>query len=146
NRYIADAIAAYPGVFSGVACIEAAAPHPDVEMLRLKKLGFRGFRITPGEGGTDRWRDSEGMRIMWRCAEAHGLAMCPLIGADFLPVFHEMAERYPDANVLIDHFARIGGDGMFRDSDLKLLTDLSRFPKVHVKVSAFYYLGRKEPP
>lgn len=146
NRYIADAIAAYPGVFSGVACLEAAAPHPDVEMLRLKTQGFRGFRIAPGEGGTARWRDSEGMRVMWACAEAHGLAMCPLIGADFLPQVHEMAERHPNVNVVVDHFARIGGDGMFRDSDLTLLTDLARFPKVHVKVSAFYYLGSKQPP
>jgi L-fuconolactonase len=146
NRYIADAIAANPGVFGGVACIEAAAPRPDVEMLRLKTLGFRGFRITPGEGGAARWCDSEGMRMMWACAQSHGLAMCPLIGADSLAQVDEMAALYPETNVVVDHFARIGGDGMFRDSDLKLLTDLAKHPKVHVKVSAFYFLGQKKPP
>jgi predicted TIM-barrel fold metal-dependent hydrolase len=146
NRYIADAIAAHPGVFGGVACIEAGSPRPDIEMLRLKTLGFRGFRITPGEGGTARWRDSEGMRMMWACAQAHGLAICPLIGADSLPQIDEMAALHPESNVVIDHFARIGSDGMFRDSELKLLTDLAKYPKVHVKVSAFYYLGQKKPP
>jgi predicted TIM-barrel fold metal-dependent hydrolase len=146
NRYLADAIAAYPGVFGGVACIEAAAPRPDLEMQRLKSLGFRGFRITPGEGGTTRWSQSEGMRLMWAVAAAEGLAICPLIGADHLNQVEEMCGRFPDTRVVIDHFARIGGDGEFRDADLKQLTGLARFPHVHVKVSAFYYLGRKRPP
>jgi predicted TIM-barrel fold metal-dependent hydrolase len=47
---------------------------------------------------------------------------------------------------VIDHFARIGGDGQFRDSDIELLCSLARHPHVHVKTSAFYYLGAKKPP
>ena len=84
--------------------------------------------------------------MMWACAGEQGMAICPLIGADSLPQVDEMASLYPETNVVIDHFARIGGDGMFRDSDLKLLTGLAKFPKVHVKVSAFYFLGEKKPP
>lgn len=146
NRYLADAIAGYPGVFGGVACIEAASPRPDLEMLRLKSLGFRGFRITPGEGGTARWSESEGMRQMWNCAAASGLSICPLIGADSLPQVAEMCSRFPETSVVIDHFARIGGDGEFRETDLQQLTGLAKHAHVHVKVSAFYFLGQKKPP
>jgi len=146
NSYLADAIAAHRGVFGGVACIEAAAPRPDVEMLRLKSLGFRGFRITPGEGGTDRWSQSEGMRSMWRCAADHDLAICPLIGADSLDQIDEMCGRFPRTKVVIDHFARIGGDGEFREDEISRLADIARHAETHVKISAFYFLGRKQPP
>jgi len=146
NRYLADAIAAYPGVFGGVACIEAAAPRPDLDMLRLKPLGFRGFRITPGEGGASRWSESEGMRQMWACAAANNLAICPLIGADHLNQVDEMCGRFPETKVVVDHFARIGGDGEFRESDLAQLAALAKRPLVHVKISAFYFLGQKKPP
>jgi predicted TIM-barrel fold metal-dependent hydrolase len=146
NSYLADAIAAHPGVFGGVACIEAAAPRPDVEMLRLKSLGFRGFRITPGEGGTDRWSQSDGMRQMWRCAAEHDLAICPLIGADSLDQVDEMCERFPKTKVVVDHFARIGGDGEFREDEISRLADVARHAETHVKISAFYFLGRKQPP
>ncbi|MBX3442599.1 MAG: amidohydrolase [Planctomyces sp.] len=146
NRCLADAMAEHPGVFGGVACIEAGAPRPDVEMLRLKTLGFRGFRITPGEGGTSRWSASEGMRLMWGTAAAQGLAICPLIDAAYLEQVDEMCRRFPETRVVIDHFARIGGTGEFPEADLAALTGLAKHPRVHVKVSAYYYLGRKRPP
>ena len=40
----------------------------------------------------------------------------------------------------------IGVDGIIRDTDVKALCNMARHKKVKVKVSAFYALGRKQPP
>ncbi len=72
-----------------------------------------------------------------------GLAMCPLIDAKFLPSVDKMCEANPDTTVVVDHFARVGIDGVIRDSDLENLCKLARHPNVYVKTSAFYALGKK---
>ncbi len=146
NSYILDAIAKHPGVFSAVACIEAEGEDPAAEMSQLAERGARGFRIRPGEGGADRWIDSPGMCAMWEHAGETGLAICPLIDAEFLPQVAEMCRRYPRTTVVVDHFARIGVDGTIRKSDVQALVDLAQHEHAHVKVSAFYALGRKAPP
>lgn len=146
NSYITDSIARFPGVFSAVACIDAEGAHPDADMVRLKGQGVRGFRILPSEGGASRWRDSHGMRTMWDTAAKERLAMCPLINPGDLSLVEEMCRAFPKTTVVIDHFARIGADGIIRESDLKELADLAQYPTVHVKISAYYALGRKQPP
>ena len=42
--------------------------------------------------------------------------------------------------------ARIGGEGVIRESDIMVLCGLARHPRVFVKLGAFYALGRKLPP
>ena len=146
NSYITDSIAKYPGRFSGVACIEADQAHPEHDMDKLFQLGMRGFRIRPGEGGKDLWKDSAGMCAMWAHAAQQGSAMCPLIGSDDLPQVETMCTKYPDTSVVIDHFARIGVNDSIEESSLKSLTDLAKHKHVHVKISAYYALGAKKPP
>lgn len=146
NSYITDSIAKYPGHFSGVACVDAESAHPEQDMQSLSKLGMRGFRIRPGEGGAKTWADSSGMQAMWKHAGEAGLAMCPLINPEDLPMVQRMCELHGDTNVVIDHFARIGIDGQMREADINALCDLARFSKVHVKISAYYALGKKQPP
>ena len=146
NSYITDSIAKFPGRFSGVACIEADQAHPEADMDRLGKLGMRGFRIRPGEGGKTLWKDSAGMCAMWAHAAKQGSAICPLIGPDDLPQVDVMCTKYPDTHVVIDHFARIGMAGPIDEAQLKALADLAQHKHIHVKISAYYALGEKKPP
>ena len=146
NSYITDSIAKFPGRFSGVACIEADQAHPEHDMDKLFKLGMHGFRIRPGEGGKDLWKDSAGMCAMWAHAAKQGSSMCPLIGPDALPQVETMCNKYPDTSVVIDHFALVGDDGPVDEAELKMLTDLAKHKHIHVKISAYYALGAKKPP
>lgn len=146
NSYIIDAIARRPKVFSAVACIEAEAARPQDEMDKLAGKGVRGFRIRPGEGGTDLWKDSPGMRAMWQRAGETGLAICPLINPEDLEQVATLCRMYPDTTVVIDHFARVGMDGTVHEKQLKALADLAKHKRTNVKVSAFYALGKKQPP
>ena len=72
--------------------------------------------------------------------------MCWLIDPTQLSRVAEMCQRHPDTPVVIDHFARVGVDGTIREADLTALCDLAKHKRVSVKLSAYYALGKKEPP
>jgi predicted TIM-barrel fold metal-dependent hydrolase len=145
NRYMLDTIARFPGVFSGVAVIDETAKPVD-EMRRLKKLGVRGLRLAPRNRPVETWLDSDAMQAMWKCGAEDGMAMCHLVNPDALPSIDRMCKKFPETPVVIDHFARVGVDGQFRDRDVDALCDLAKHKRTHVKVSAFYALGKKAAP
>ncbi len=142
NSYMLDAIARFPRLFSGVAMIDEN-DRPAETMRRMKGRGVRGFRIVPRAPG---WLDSRGMAAMWECGAAEGLAMCPLISPDALADLDRMCRRFPETTVVIDHFARVGAGGEIREDHLRQLCALAVHPRVHVKLSAFYNLGKGKPP
>ena len=153
NSYITDTIARFPKRFSGVAVVDDHGERPADEMLQLKSRGIRGFRIVPrdwhgdqGPVAPEKWLAGEGMKSMWKAAGENGLAMCPLIHPEYLPVIDTMCSQFPDTNVVVDHFARCGIDGTIRNEDVDKLCVLAKHKRTHVKVSAFYALGKKAPP
>jgi predicted TIM-barrel fold metal-dependent hydrolase len=146
NRYMLDTMERFPGVFSGVAIVDESAADPGKTMRELAAKGVRGFRIHPGKTTVDAWIGSPGMAKLWETAADEGLAMCPLIGPEVLPAIDGMCQRFPKTRVVIDHFARIGADGQIREEQLESLCRLADHKHVHVKTSAFYALGKKQPP
>lgn len=147
NTYMLDCMEKYPGVFGGVGIVDWFKDRPDRDMDRLAKKGVRGFRVTfRGAESIDTWAEAPGLVTMFRHAAATGLAICPLMDPRGIPSLARMCERFPGANVVIDHFCRIGIDGEIRKVDLDALCGLAAHPQVHVKVSAFYALGQKRPP
>lgn len=141
NSYMLDAMRDFPGTFAGVGIVNAKGPLPDVAMRALGRKGVRGFRITAGDG-----LETPAMDTMWRAGATEGLAMCALVGPDMLPAIDRMAAKHPETPVVIDHLGRVGSDGTVRDADVRLLCGLARHRNVHVKLSAFYALGKKAAP
>lgn len=146
NRYMLDALRQFPGVFSGVGIVDEKALRPQDRMRELAAQGVRGFRITPGQQSIEAWLGSPGMAAMWQAGADQGLALCPLIGPAALPAIDGMCERFPRTRVVIDHFARIGVDGQIREEHVNALCGLARHRHTYVKTSAFYALGKKQPP
>lgn len=145
NSYMLDAMRRYPGVFSGIAVVDHEAATAAAEMERLRRLGVRGFRITLGNRPVG-WLETNAMRHFWQLAAERKMAICPLIGPAALPAIDRMCTAFPNTTVVIDHMARIGMMGPVSEQDVKALCALSRHPKTHVKVSAFYALGKKKAP
>jgi len=147
NSYMLDAIANYPGVFSGVGIVNEHEAGVARRMKDLARRGVRGFRIHAGkEKDPGVWLGTPGMAEMWRAAADEGLSICPLISPDALPFIGKMCAKYPRTSVVIDHFARIGVTGSMARADLDPLLNLSKHPHVRVKASAFYVLGKRQPP
>lgn len=145
NRYLIDCAKRFPGRMVVVGMIDDTQPGPDKVMRELLPRGVRGIRITPRIRG-EQWLEGEGMDAMWRCGADTGQAMCCLIDAADLPAVDAMCKRHPDTPVVIDHFARIGVDGTIRDADVAALCGLAKHKLVTVKISAYYALGKKQPP
>ena len=146
NSYMLDAIARSPGMYRGVAVIDESDANIVATMIDLKRKGVRGFRITPGDRTPERWLSSDGMRAMWACGAEKGLAVCCLMGPDGLPALDRMCESNPDTPVVIDHMCRIGTTGRIEPDDVNALCDMAKHKRLTVKVSAFYALGKKQPP
>lgn len=146
NSYMLDVMKAHPGVFSGVGIVDETAPDVARRMKELAKQGVRGFRIHPGKTNVEAWIGSPGMKEMWKCAVDEGLAICPLINPSAIGAIDAMCEKFPDVKVVVDHFARVGMSGTIVPAEVDALIRLARFPKTNVKTSAFYALGKKEPP
>ncbi len=145
NSYLIDETARRPQTFRVVGMIDDLQPEPEAKMRRLLQQHVTGFRITSWIRPNN-WLDTPGMHAMWKTAAATRQAICCLVDPPDLPAVDQMCGRYPETVVVIDHFARIGVDGQIRDADVRRLCRLARFPLVHVKLSAFYALGRKMPP
>jgi len=145
NQYMLDAAKQHPGTFRIVGMVDDAGLQPEREMRRLLPLGVTGFRIVPWRRGAQ-WLENPGMQAMWKCAADTRQNICCLINPEHLPEVDRMCARHPDTPVVIDHFARIGIDGEIRDHDLANLCRLARHAHTAVKLSAFYALGRKQPP
>jgi predicted TIM-barrel fold metal-dependent hydrolase len=145
NSYLLDAIKRYPDTFVGVGILDHRAPGVRNEMIRLQPLKVHGYRITPGSD-TAGWLDAPGMQAMWQYGAEKRVAMCPLIGPDAIASVDRMCGKFPDTPVVIDHMARIGAGGVVRETDIRALCGLAHHKNTHVKVSAFYALGKKQYP
>jgi predicted TIM-barrel fold metal-dependent hydrolase len=144
NSYMLSAVRAYPGVFSAVAVVDADAADLESTVAQLRTQGVRGFRIVARKDKP--WTEWEGMHKLWRIAGSRGMAMCPLINPDAFEWVAALCEKHPETTVVIDHLGRVGATGTIQDSEVRALCGLARLPRVHVKVSAFYALGKKAAP
>ena len=145
NSYCIDAARRCPGVFSIVARVDESRPDVAEQMRKLARQRVRGFRIRSWDR-SGKWLDGPEMASMWKCGAERNLAICPLMNPDALANLDRMCAKYPDTPVVVDHLARIGADGEIRQQDVGGLCRLARHKRTHVKVSAFYALGKKQPP
>jgi predicted TIM-barrel fold metal-dependent hydrolase len=146
NSYMLETIRKAPLVFRGVAVVDWHGPNPDLEMRKLKKRGVRGFRIYPDRLGGGPTFEGTGFEKMFRCAAREQMTLSLLIDPDALPILPQYCQSFPDTPIAIDHLARIGAEGLFFDNEIQALIALAKYPRVKIKVSAFYALGAKRPP
>jgi predicted TIM-barrel fold metal-dependent hydrolase len=149
NSYLLDAVKRQPKLFRIQGMVDDHKAEPGAAMKKLLPLGVTGFRITPfvrTKEDQPKWLDTPGMAEMWKTGAATRQGMCLLINPSDLPATDAMCGKHPDTPVVIDHFARIGADGEIRADDVTALCKLARHKHAHVKVSAFYGLGKKKPP
>jgi predicted TIM-barrel fold metal-dependent hydrolase len=149
NSYLVDAVKRHPKLFRVQGMVDDHAPEPGAAMKKLLPLGVTGFRITPfvrTKEEQPKWLETPGMIEMWQTGAKTRQAMCLLINPSDLAATDAMCEKHPDTPVVIDHFARIGADGEIRDAEVKALAKLARHKHTHVKISAYYALGKKKPP
>lgn len=148
NSYMLDMIKLHPDRFVGTAIVDPLADDPAKAMTELLPKGVRSFRIQPlySKKPPANWLEPDGYAGMFEAARRNGQSLSCLVDPDAFPEIDRMCNRFPDTDVIIDHLGRIGVDGEIRDEDVTALCNLAAHPRVYVKISAFYALGKKTPP
>jgi predicted TIM-barrel fold metal-dependent hydrolase len=148
NSYMLDMIKLHPDRFVGTAIVDPLSADPGGRMTALQSKGVRAFRIQPsyGKQPPERWLTPGGYEAQFATSAHTGLCLSCLVDPDGFAEIDRMCRKHPEARVIIDHLGRIGVDGTIRDADVQALCDLAANPRVYVKVSAFYALGKKTPP
>ncbi len=147
NRYMLEAIERHKDVFVGTALIDPLQKDPDAQMLDLAKRGVRAFRIRPGAKlPVARWLEPEGYAKMFAAGAKHNLGMSCLVNPAGLPELERMCKAYPDTPVIVDHLCLLGGTGTIVERDVDALCALAKYPRVLIKVGAFYALGARKSP
>lgn len=148
NSCILDAVKRHPQRFRAVGMLDDTQSGTGAAMKKLLAQGVTGFRITPSmhKANNEQWLETPGMIEMWKTGAETRQSMCCLINPNNLPGVDKMCERHPETPVVIDHFSRIGVDGEIRDADVANLCKLARHKHTAVKISAYYALGKKQPP
>jgi predicted TIM-barrel fold metal-dependent hydrolase len=150
NSYILDCAKAYPGVFSVVAMIDERLPRVGERLTDLARQGARGIRIGPTKhadrtpnADPPKWLEAPGMVALWEHAARLGVAICPLVTAEFLPSLDAMCAKHPETVCVIDHFGHIDPA---KPDTVAALVRLARHRNVYVKVSGFYKFADRRPP
>lgn len=154
-RYMIELARTRRGEVAIQAYLDHTDPNVASRMAELKAQGVKAFRVRLLDPWQSPFPASHPILKAYEFAAKERLAICPLINPDWLPQLGFLSERYPAATVAIDHIGRIGVDGFgkvppvpgtIRTEDVANLVKLAQYPMVHVKVSAFYALGRRTPP
>jgi predicted TIM-barrel fold metal-dependent hydrolase len=144
NSYVADAVAAHPGRFTGVFSADVLAPDAVPTMTRWMGKGLTGMRLfttgstMPGQAG---WLDDPRSFPAWAFAEKSNLPVCLQMTAQGIPQLMGILERFPKLRVILDHLARpVQEDGPpYAGADS--LWGLARYPGVFLKVTERNFVG-----
>ena len=141
NRYLADVLRRYPGVFKGVCRVDPLDVAAPDQLARLtEKEGFHGVRLSPGAGADGDWIRGPLMPALWgRCAELK-VPMTLLIPGSRIGDVEGLIRANPGLQVVIDHMADVGR------GQLSLLVGLARYPRVFVKISHMWSLSKEAYP
>jgi len=145
HRYLSEVMQRYPKRFAGVSLIDWNQNDLKNEVKRHKRAGMRGFRMH-SKGDASRWPSDPNVKLLWKLATEHDIAICPLINPEEIEVVDSLCRHFPQTKVVVDHFARIGVDGTLNENRINQLCQLAQHANTHVKASAFYALGKKQAP
>jgi predicted TIM-barrel fold metal-dependent hydrolase len=109
NTYVADAVSAHPERFTGVFSVDVIAPNA-AERMRFwfsrKLTGLRLFTFGSTMSEQANWLDDAASFPAWACAGELRLPICLQMSAKAIPQAINMAERFPNVRIILDHCAR----------------------------------------
>jgi predicted TIM-barrel fold metal-dependent hydrolase len=145
NSLLLDIIRLDSAHFRGMAVIDENGEDLAFVMRQMRAAGVRGFRVValdPAIGLMER----PGLRKLLARAGEEQMVIGFLTAPELLKDLLDVAVRFPDTTIVVDHMARIGMNGPITPEQVDLLCRLAHHPKTYVKISAFYALGSKKPP
>lgn len=138
NSYVADSVATDPSRFTGVYSIDVFAPDAITVLEGWMKRGLGGLRLfTAGSVHTvdADWLDDPKTFPTWEFATEKGLSICIQTTPVGLPKVRNLLERFPRANIILDHLARPVLDDGPPYASAKPLFELASYRNLYLKIS-----------
>ena len=138
NAYVTDAVAAHPERFTGVFSVDVLAPDAAERMRFWRNKGLTGLRLfTFGSTMSEQanWLDDAKSYPAWTCAGELGLSICLQMSAKAIPQAINMAERFANIRIVLDHCARPVLDDGPPYSAAASLFRLARYPNIYLKLT-----------
>ena len=138
NSYVADCVAQQPKRFTGVYSFDLVSPDALKTFDHWLAHGMGGIRLFTGGSthqGDGSWLVNPATFPVWeRCAEL-GMTMVVQTTPDGLPMVVELAQRFPDVKIALDHCARPTLDSGPPYAACAALFDLAKFDNVYLKIT-----------
>ncbi len=138
NRYLTDAIAQYPGRFTGVGTVDLLAPDAPATICKWLQRGVSGLRLFTGgstKGFDPSSLDDPRSFPAWELCGDAGVAICLQTDATGLAQVAGLAKRFPRAKIILDHFSRpdIADGAPYKKASS--LFGLQPFENIHLKLT-----------
>ena len=144
NSYAAQALKSYPDRFMAVCRINPEDPAaPDHLSYWTEAHGFCGVRLSPSVDFRGDWFRGPLMDPIFSRAAALEVPLLLLTKSSRLPDLARLLDRHPDLDVVVDHMADCSPG---RPVEVRRLLDLSRYPRVYVKVSHTWGISERAYP
>lgn len=109
NAYVVDGCNAYPDRLIAVGSVDVAAPDAVATINAWVAKGLKGLRIFTG-GSTKDFDPTElenpAAYPAWELLGELGISMCIQTGPIGLPQVRDLATRFSNVNIILDHLAR----------------------------------------
>mmetsp|Transcript_30875 Transcript_30875/g.72134 ORF Transcript_30875/g.72134 Transcript_30875/m.72134 type:complete len:347 (+) Transcript_30875:99-1139(+) len=151
HSYVSSCLSKYPNRLKGMCLLDPSGSAEDAvsQLERLSKEGYVGVRFNPGlwpEG--KRMDDEVGMAAYKRAGELGMVVgfMC-FKGLDLhSAAIESLVASHPGTKAVVDHFGFFRQEGEAREGVWDALLALSKYPQVHVKLSAFFRVSGEPYP
>jgi predicted TIM-barrel fold metal-dependent hydrolase len=147
NDYVAECAARLPQRFAAVCVVDPRHPSADDRLgYWVGERGCKGLRLRPRMSGEAEAFGSPHTYPLWESVRERGIVVSIYAGPEHLATLTALATRFPEVAIVVDHMAHpsapLGADSQaFRN-----LLALARFPRVFIKVSAYYHFSEQAYP
>ena len=136
NRYVAACVKAHPANFVGVFSIDLLAPDALVRIRHWTQAGLSGLRVfIAGHTVADKniRLDDPASFPAWKHITEHRIPISVQLRSDGLSQLEVLLSRFPEAIVLLDHFARPEIDDGAPYLKASPLFSLAKYANLHFK-------------
>ena len=136
NRYVQVSVQAHPERFAGVFSVDMQAANAIEKIQHWMQAGLSGARVfIAGHTAADHVTRLDDPRAFaaWDYIEEHRISVCVQLRADGMPQLQAVLARFPEARVLLDHFARPELEDGPPYRNVAALFALARFENLHFK-------------
>ncbi len=138
NSYVVEAVRAHPQQFVGVYSVDLLSDNALERIRHWREAGLSGLRVfIAGHTAADHSTRLDDPRAFpaWAYISEQRIPICVQIRADGLPQLDGLLTRFPEARVLLDHFARPVLDDGPPYTQAQALFALARHRNLHFKLT-----------